>query len=134
MLKKTLFALYILTVVCMGLTTIIEKYQGTQYTADHIYGTWWFAAMWGALAAAAIFHFIKQRVRNVCVTALHLSFIIILAGALLTHTTSIKGVVHLRQGEPTKTYMVLTGDEVKEYPLPFQMSMDAFETRYYEGT
>lgn len=44
MLKKTVIALYLIVVVVMAAATIIEKYHGTDYAADNIYGAWWFSA------------------------------------------------------------------------------------------
>ena len=101
MLKKTVIALYLIVVVVMAAATIIEKYHGTDYAADNIYGAWWFSALWALLTAVAVFYFIQRRVRRPSVVALHLSFVIILAGALLTHLTARQGIIHLRTGETT---------------------------------
>lgn len=79
MLKKTVIALYLIVVVVMAAATIIEKYHGTDYAADNIYGAWWFSALWALLTAVAVFYFIQRRVRRPSVVALHLSFVIILA-------------------------------------------------------
>ena len=98
-LKYIVSALYILLIVCMGSFTIIEKYRGTSYVSEHLYGSWWFAALWALLTAFAIAYFLRRRVRRLFVVMLHLSFVIILIGALLTHLTATKGVVQLRQGQ-----------------------------------
>lgn len=98
-MKRIIIILYIVVIATMAVTTIIEKYQGSQYVSDHIYGAWWFSGLWALLTAASIFWFIKRRVRRPSVVALHLSFVLILAGALLTHLTSKKGIVLLREGD-----------------------------------
>jgi len=95
-MKKTVIALYFMVVVVMAATTIIEKYQGTDFVAENIYGAWWFSLLWTLLAATAVFYFVKRRVRRPSVVTLHLSFVIILQGALLTHVTATQGVIHLR--------------------------------------
>ena len=77
-MKKTVIALYIVVIAVMAIATIIEKYQGTEYVGDNIYGAWWFSALWALLAASTMFYFIKHRVRRPSVVALHLSFVIII--------------------------------------------------------
>ena len=133
-MKKSLILAYMVVIVCMAVTTIIEKYQGTQYVADHIYGAWWFSALWALLTALAIAWFIHRKVKRFFVILLHLSFVVILAGALTTHLTAFQGVVHLREGESTNRYMVLSNDSVKEKPLPFSIKMQSFKVYYHEGT
>ena len=120
-----------MVVVVMAATTIIEKYQGTDFVAENIYGAWWFSILWTLLAATAVFYFVKRRVRRPSVVTLHLSFVIILLGALLTHVTATQGVIHLRTGDCTDTYM--TKDQ-QERSLPFTVSLKHFEVRYHEGT
>ena len=58
-MRKTVIALYIVVVVVMAAATIVEKYQGTEYVSDHVYGSWWFSLLWALLAASAVFYFIR---------------------------------------------------------------------------
>lgn len=135
MLKKILFALYILVMVCMGAATIVEKYRGTDFVSSYIYGAWWFSALWAVLAAIAIVYFLQRKVRRASAVALHLSFVVILVGAFLTHVSSTQGVVHLRKGASTDSYLVNLGDKgVDERRLPFKMQLDDFNVKYHEGT
>ena len=55
MLKKTIIALYTLIVVCIGLATIIEKFEGTPYVSQHIYGAWWFSLLWAVLSVTGMY-------------------------------------------------------------------------------
>lgn len=130
-MKKTVIALYIVVIAVMAIATIVEKYQGTSYVSANIYGAWWFSLLWAVLTAFAIGYFIKQRVRKVFAVALHLSFVIILLGALLTHLTAEKGIVYLRTGVSTDRYMT---DDMQLHPLPFAVRLDRFEVKYHEGT
>lgn len=123
-----------LLIVCMGSFTIIEKYRGTSYVSEHLYGSWWFAALWALLTAFAIAYFLRRRVRRLFVVLLHLSFVIILIGALLTHLTATKGVVQLRQGQAVNHYLVLDGNDMKEVALPFSITLDSFVVKYHDGT
>ena len=131
MLKKTVIALYMIVVVVMAAATIVEKYQGTSYISEYIYGAWWFSSLWALLTAVAVFYFIRRRVRRPSVVALHLSFVVILAGALLTHLTARQGAVHLRTGETTNHYQT---PDLQEHTLPFTISLRHFEVQYHEGT
>ncbi len=133
-LKYIVSTLYILLIVCMGVFTIIEKYRGTSFASENLYGSWWFSALWALLTAFAIAYFLRRRVRRLFIVLLHLSFVIILLGALLTHLTATKGVVQLRQGQTTDRYLVLDGDDMKEVALPFTITLDSFVVRYHEGT
>lgn len=104
MIKKILFILYILILVCMAAASIVEKIEGTDYVHAHYYGTWWFILIWAALAALGIFYIIQRKVKAVSTWALHLSFVIILAGAFITHVNGKQGMMHLRIGEPSDIY------------------------------
>lgn len=135
MVKKIIFILYILVLVCMAAATIVEKSQGTDYTHAHYYGAWWFILIWAVLAALGAFYIIKRKVKCASTLALHLSFIIILAGALLTHISAKRGMIHLRIGQPTDTYMAQDEEQgMKEEKLPFSLCLQKFEAKMHDGT
>ena len=93
-------SLYTLLVVCMGFATIVEKLCGKTYVSEIIYGSWWFAALWGLTAIVSLLYLVRKKVyRRFAVMMLHTSFIIILIGAMTTHVTSREGTLHLRKGE-----------------------------------
>lgn len=135
MVKKIIFILYILVLVCMAAATIVEKSQGTDYAHAHYYGAWWFILIWAVLAALGAFYIIKRKVKCASTLALHLSFIIILAGALLTHVSAKRGMIHLRIGQPTDTYMAQDEEQgMKEEKLPFSLCLQKFEAKMHDGT
>lgn len=135
MVKKIIFILYILVLVCMAAATIVEKSQGTDYAHTHYYGAWWFILIWAVLAALGAFYIIKRKVKCASTLALHLSFIIILAGALLTHISAKRGMIHLRIGQPTDTYMAQDEEQgMKEEKLPFSLCLQKFEAKMHDGT
>lgn len=121
MLKRITIALYIVVIAVMAVATIIEKYYGTEFVQSDIYGAWWFSLLWGVLTAVAVAYFLKRRVRRWDVVILHLSFVVILAGALLTYLTATQGSLHLRKGEST----TFNGWEV---------TLNRFDVSYHEGT
>ena len=135
MVKKIIFILYILVLVCMAAATIVEKSQGTDYAHAHYYGAWWFILIWAVLADLGAFYIIKRKVKCASTLALHLSFIIILAGALLTHISAKRGMIHLRIGQPTDTYMAQDEEQgMKEEKLPFSLCLQKFEAKMHDGT
>ena len=135
MVKKIIFTLYILVLVCMAAATIVEKSQGTDYAHAHYYGAWWFILIWAVLAALGAFYIIKRKVKCASTLALHLSFIIILLGALLTHVSAKRGMIHLRIGQPTDTYMAQDEEQgMKEEKLPFSLCLQKFEAKMHDGT
>ena len=101
MIKKVIFTLYILLVVCIGFATVVEKYHGTAFVGEHIYGAWWFSALWAVLTVASLAYIMKQHLyKRMAVMLLHLSFVVILVGALVTHLTAQRDTIHLRVGIP----------------------------------
>ena len=135
MVKKIIFILYNLVLVCMAAATIVEKSQGTDYAHAHYYGAWWFILIWAVLAALGAFYIIRRKVKCASTLALHLSFIIILAGALLTHISAKRGMIHLRIGQPTDTYMAQDEEQgMKEEKLPFSLCLQKFEAKMHDGT
>ena len=110
----------------MAAATFVEHASG-----HRLYGEWWFSALWALLTGVSIVWFLQQRVRKPMAVALHLSFVIILLGAFLTHLTSRQGVVHLRWGEQTHRYV--TEDGIL-HELPFTVRLDSFKVVLHEGT
>ena len=135
MLKKILFTVYIIIIVSLGSATIIEKYHGSEYVSTHIYGSWWMIVLWAVLVALSIFYILWRRVKRLSMMTLHLSFIVILAGALLTHLTSKSGMIHLRKGELTTSYSAQSADgEAVRLSLPFSIMLTHFEVKKHKGT
>ena len=136
MIKKIILILYVLVLISMAVATIIEKSQGTDYVHVHYYGAWWFILMWAVMAALGIYYIIQRKVKRASTWALHLSFIIILTGALITHLSAKRGMIHLRTGQPTNSYIMASddGDGMKEEKLPFSLCLQDFEAKMHDGT
>ena len=77
-----------------------------------------------------IVYFIRRKIRRPIVVTLHLSFVIILLGALLTHLTAHRGMIHLRQGKTTQTYITKEGNKAE---LPFGILLNKFNVTYHAG-
>ena len=130
--KITVCSLYTLIVVCIGFATVIEKYRGTTFVGEHIYGAWWFSALWAVLTIAALAYIIQQRLyKRLAVMLLHLSFVVILAGALTTHLFARRGIVRLRTNVPE---MIFIDKDNRVEHLPFSLTLKEFRIINYPGT
>ena len=126
MVKKTLVILYLVVVVVMATATFVEHLNGF-----NVYSQWWFTALWAMLAAVAVVYFLSRRIRRLSVVVLHLSFLVILAGALLTRLTASQGILHLRPNDTAMNYVMSDG---KIAPLPFTVKLDTFVVVCHPGT
>ena len=123
-------------VIVMAIATIVEKIHGTTFVSTKIYSTWWFSAIWGILAIASIARIITSGMqKTLTVLTLHISFVVILAGALTTHLTSKKGYLHLRCGETARLYTEQSSNgDMRTATLPFSVMLNDFNIKNYEGT
>ena len=123
-------------VIVMAIATIVEKIHGTTFVSTKIYSTWWFSAIWGILAIASIARIITSGMqKTLTVLMLHISFVVILAGALTTHLTSKKGYLHLRCGETARLYTEQSSNgDMRTATLPFSVTLNDFNIKNYEGT
>ena len=130
--KKIILALYILIAVCIGLATITERYHGTAFVGRHIYGAWWFSALWAVLTVASFAYIMQQRMyKRLAVFLLHISLVVILAGALTTHLFAKRGTVRLRTGIAEINY-IDTENHVERFP--FSLTLKEFRIVNYPGT
>lgn len=133
--KRIVGIIYILLLVVMAAATIIENFTNTQYVQQNIYGSWWFCTLWGLLVACGIAYIIKRKMRKWNLLLLHFSFIVILTGALLTHLTSFKGIIHLRGNVPTNKYSEMESmSKSNTFSLPFYLKLDKFQLMSHAGT
>ena len=123
-------------VIVMAIATIVEKIHGTTFVSTKIYSTWWFTAIWGILAVASIARIITSGMqKTLTVLMLHISFVVILAGALTTHLTSKKGYLHLRCSETARLYTEQSSNgDMRTATLPFSVMLNDFNIKNYEGT
>ena len=123
-------------VIVMAIATIVEKIHGTTFVNTKIYSTWWFTAIWAVLAIASIARIITSGMqKTLTVLTLHISFVVILAGALTTHITSKKGYLHLRCGEKARLYSEqISNGDMRTATLPFSVTLNDFNIKNYEGT
>ena len=131
--SKLPFLLVLFLVIAIATATLVENRYGTHYALQKIYGAWWFIALWALLALSGCWLLYKRKTwKQPSVLLLHLSFVVILTGALTTHITSHRGMLHLREGETSRSYW--TKDEQGLYTLtekmPFYLALKDFQVQY----
>ncbi|WP_289074215.1 cytochrome c biogenesis protein CcsA [uncultured Bacteroides sp.] len=131
--KQTTIITISLLIIIMVSATITEKTYGTSFVSRFFYSNPLFMALWFAAAISGIVYIIKRKLYKRIITfCMHASFIVILAGAFITHTSGLQGSIHLRMDENPKQSFKTT-DET-EHKLPFSISLKEFRTEYYSGT
>ncbi len=132
-MRKIIATLYTLIVLLLALSTFVEAAKGSYFIQTYVYHTIWFASLWGLLVIALIIIAIYKKMwRSFPNLLLHLSFLFIFAGALLTFLTGIKGNIHLRAGREETYFIPYSGDGFVEFP--FTIRLDSFNLEYYPGT
>ena len=127
------FALLALLTVVLAVAAWLDPSGTTGSTAPHVYGQWWFVALWIVFVQASCVLIYKRKLwKRPATMALHLSFLVILLGAFATHLTSHRGFVHLREGEVAHQYMYHTEDglALRLQSMPFLMALDSFRVEF----
>lgn len=136
MTKGILCTFYIIIVAALASATLLEHSAGTVHAHTWIYGSWWFTLSWALLVIFSACWIFKRRIKEPSTLLLHLSFMVILTGAAITHFTSSKGLLHVRKGETKDSFLVtsITGTGMSHAKLPFSIKLKDFHVEYYKGT
>lgn len=120
----------------MTIATFVERYQGTEFVSRYIYGSVWFCILWGGLALSSFIVILSWKMysKQISLFLLHVSFLVILCGALLTFLTAKRGYIHLRVNEENRTAVVMEKDKEMQLPLPIALTLNNFRIDYYPGT
>ena len=134
-LKHILSILTIALIGAMAAGTVVEMRHGNEYALSHVYGSWWFVALWALLAAGmAVMMITRKSWQRPVICALHSSVLLILLGALLTMTTGQHGEMTLKPGVATNQFTVEKHGKSRVAGLPFTLTLDRFEVETYPGT
>ncbi len=132
MVKKIAFYLYSIITVVLASATVIEKIEGIDYAHQNIYGAWWFWVLWGVMTLFALIHILRYKLYRAPSTfTLHLSFILMLIGAITTALTAESGAIYLESDITKNSYI---GENNQSVELPFEITLTDFEVKYYSGT
>ena len=132
LLKYLAFGSALLIIMVLMVATIVEKFYGSNFVREYIYGARPMIILWLLLAICAVSYLVCSGVHKRFATfMLHISFAVILFGAYTTWKWGVQGRAHLRQGESTEYFVSVDGEEHK---FPFSLKLSNFELKYYEGT
>lgn len=121
-----------LLLVVMAAATAVERWAGTAVARDGVYGAPWFVALWAWCAVwSAVYVWQVRRRLHGAALLLHAAWLLILAGAGLTHVTGRRAMLHLRAGRPQT---VCTPEGADTLRLPFAIKLERFDVIYYPGT
>ena len=122
-MKTLSIAIYVVLIVVLAAATVVERLYGTTAAHQFIYSAPWFYSLWAVLAMGGVYAIFRTRMWHRPVTLLlHVSFLVILLGALLTSLFSRQQALHLRQGETSTS------------ELPFRVTLQRFQLLTYPGT
>lgn len=132
---RTTLLLFVVYAILMAAATILEKFYGTPVAKGIIYYSPLFFIIQLLLCAAFICTSIRKQlftVKKWHYLLLHGAFIIILAGAGVTHFWGKEGIIHLREGEKCDFFWLKEGNMQAE--LPFELELQDFKLIRYPGS
>lgn len=119
-------------ILALMAATVVEKVSDSPTAFSLIYHNPVVFILWATAAIAGICLLVSRGTAGRFWTLLmHLSFVLILAGALVTHIFGEEGRVRLPRGESVSTWMLADGSS-RELPCPIML--EEFETQYYPGS
>ncbi len=126
------FGLLAVITLLLGSATIIESFTSTSFVLKYIYTSPYFIILWAVLVLFSLVYIFKRKCYKPIVSlAIHLSFVFILFGALVTHLFGEKGVLHLRKGTPVGYFKTERGSY---HHFPFKLILKDFRIDYYLAT
>ena len=60
--KRFVFIIYVAVIGVLVTATVLEKIYGTPFVMEHIYGAWWFIALWAVLGVGCIENVIIKKI------------------------------------------------------------------------
>lgn len=131
-LKRISFGCLILMQGVLATATIVEKVSGTGAAREWFYDNIAFVALWTVVAVSSLAYILARKMWKRCsVFLLHLSLLVILAGAGTTWFTAVKGKIQAPQGQAVN---VFTTNDGKQHTLPFMLTLRSFDIQTYPGT
>jgi len=127
------FALLALLVLVMAWATWDGHVRGDAHANYVFYSSVWFTLLWILLATVGCYFMVERSLhRRLSVFLLHVSFLVVLSGALTTRLTGKTGQVHLRENHSVSSFF----DEWTHHRVvfPFSLLLKSFEVEYYPGT
>ena len=131
-LKRISFGILVIMLIVLATATVIEKTNGTPTARAWFYDNIAFVALWTAIAVSGLCYLLLRKMwKRPSVMLLHLSLLVILAGAGITWFTAVKGKMQAPQGTAVNAFTTTDG---KQHTLPFMLTLRSFKVQTYPGT
>lgn len=131
-LKRVTFVLILVMLLVLATATVIEKMYGTATAHELVYNSWPFFILWALIGVTGVVAIVRGKLhKRPAPLALHLSLLLILAGAAITWTTAERGKMQLSTGQTLNKF---TTDDGQSLTLPFGVTLREFTIKHYQGT
>lgn len=131
-MQRVSFLTLIIITLALISATVVEKVCGSEAATLYCYHSPWMVALWTICAATALISVMTmRRAMTAGVLSLHLSLLLILAGAAVTHFTGEHGHITLHPHTPVSSFSLSDGTTC---PLPFTITLTDCGIEYYPGT
>lgn len=115
-------AAYFVLIAVLAVSTFLSR---------SIYCSWWFVALLATVSAGLVLLMVETRMwRRPSMFLLHMSFLVILGGGLVTWLTADEGSMTLSPGRVESVYYTRSGEPC---PLGFSVELTDFEVLNYPG-
>ncbi len=129
-LKSPILIAMAAVIIMMIAATVVERLAGSDVAFRYFYHSPLFIALWAVVAICGIVYALSRGMKRLTLL-LHISFVVILCGALVTHVSGDSGMIHLRVGESEGTMYHRDGST---RALPFELALTDFEIEKYPGS
>ncbi|MDR0749144.1 MAG: cytochrome c biogenesis protein CcsA [Tannerellaceae bacterium] len=133
----TTIVLLLIYALGLAIATFIEKYFGTVAAKMIVY----YSPLFFLLQFLLVVNFVAALIKHQLLKKkkwgfifVHVAFIIILLGALISHLFGEEGVLHLREGESSNRIVVETSQGEHHRILPFHVELVKFTLTRYSGS
>ena len=116
-------------ILMMAAATVIERLYGTDRALNIVYHSPVFITLWAVAAISGVWMLIRRgTIRKPATFFLHIAFVLILAGALVSMLTGKSGMMELRRGLVSDQW---SSDKGFRQKLPFTLQLKEFKIEYY---
>jgi len=100
--------LFLVLAFAMAVATFIESSYGSAASRGLVYNAWWFGLLFLLLGINLLANFFRSKLyskKRITIGLFHLSFVVIVLGAAITHYFSFEGMMHIREGETSNSML-----------------------------
>ncbi|MBR1480788.1 MAG: cytochrome c biogenesis protein CcsA [Paludibacteraceae bacterium] len=132
-LRPIAFSLMGVIILLLIAGSVVEQLCGTTAAIRYVYAAPWTIVLWFGAALSGMTLLLRTQWRQWGTILLHMAFVVILGGALVTHLWGVQGAVELRPGQPVRTFTDKEHD-YRTLSFPFTLTLSDFDVLTYPGT